>query len=216
MRQNIGGLDRGRRIAGLRQCQRLFHVGLSARQTAGIGQSLCQVGQRRGQLAIVNGPRVAANGHRLFEQRYGAIVQSLSAVGETDTFQQLGADFRLQNQVVFDFFGALVQQILGGRFLALGVEGVGLRKDVDHERRNLLRPIPLEGRRIAREQNAVVLPKRDAGDQRQADEHRARRDRRQQIPAQELGRVVAPIALARSHRLAEQMPAQIVGERLDR
>ena len=65
-------------------------------------------------------------------------------------------------------------------------ERVGLREHIDQEGRYLLRAIALLRRRIARQLDAVVLPQRDAGDQRETQECRRDRRHRQQVAAQNL------------------------------
>ncbi len=62
----------------------------------------------------------------------------------------------------------------------------------------------------------MIFPKGYAGDQCQADKYCGGCDCGEQVSPHKLGRVVAPIALARTHRLTKQVAAQIVGQRLDR
>src|SRR5271167_929200 len=197
LHQNVGGFDRRPGRAALRQGDGLLEVAFGGDQQTGVRQRARQVGQRGRKIRLVERARIAANGDGLLEQGYGTLVQSLAPVGKPNALEQLRAHFRVQSGIARDLVGAAIKQVLGGGLAALGVERIRLRENVDQERRYLLRAVALLGGCVARQRNAVVLPQRDAGDGHQSEKYRRRSDYREQVSAQELGGVVAPIALPR-------------------
>ncbi len=60
----------------------------------------------------------------------------------------------------------------------------------------------------------MVFPEHDAGEQRQAEEHGRDAAYRDDMTPQELGCVVAPVAMPGAYRLAEQMPIKVIRKRL--
>ena len=215
LKQDVGGFGRGRYIAVLSKRERLLYVRFRTDETPGIGLRLSQISQCRSELAVVDGTRLAADADGLLQQRKGGFALSLPPVGEADALEKLGPDLGLQGRVGLYFFSALGEQVLGGVLLALRLERIRAREHIDHESRHLLRPIALLDRGVACHFKAVILPKRHAGDDHQAQEQGRRGQDRQQVAPQELDGVIAPIALARSYRLACKVPAQIFGERFD-
>ena len=85
--QNIGGLDRRGFIAAARQLKCLLQIGPGRDQVAAVRQRSRQVGQRRRRAMLVERMFLTTDGDRLFEQRNGAIAQSLTPVGESDALQ---------------------------------------------------------------------------------------------------------------------------------
>ena len=90
------------------------------------------------------------------------------AVRETDAFEQLGAHFGLQSRVPHDLRRTPVQYVLGGGILSLRIERIGLRENVDQKCGHLLCPIALLRGRLASQLDTMILPERDARDERKA------------------------------------------------
>ena len=109
-------------------------------------------------MPLVERALLTAYGDRLFEQGDCPLAEALAPIGEADALEKLSAHLRLQTQIAADFFRAPIQQILGGRLLALCIERIGLRKYIHQERRYLLRPVALHGGGLARQFNAMILP----------------------------------------------------------
>ena len=160
LHQDVGGLDRSSPDAVFRQGHCLLQIGFRGNQVARIAQRARQIRQRHGNMPLVERALQTAYGDRLFQQGNRPLAQALAPIGEADALEKLSAHLRLQAQIAADFFRAPIQQILGGRFLALRIEGIGLREYVHQERRHLLRPVALLRGGLARQFNAMILPER--------------------------------------------------------
>src|ERR1700722_12875566 len=152
----------------------------------------------------------------LFEQRDCPFAQSLTPIGETDAFEELGTYLRLQARVSSDFFRAAVQQLFGSRLIALSIEWIGLGEHVHQECRHLLRPVALLGGGVPGQFDAVILPKHGACEERKTQENNDDAGHGEYMAPQKFAAVVAPIALSRAHRLTEQMSVRIIRERFHR
>jgi hypothetical protein len=111
---------------------------------------------------------------------------------------------------------AAIEQILGRGFAAEGDEGIGLGKNIDQKRGDLLGTVAFLCGRLSRLLYAMVLPQGESRKCSETDEGGPDCEGSQGMTAHELGGVIAPVSVACEHRKTLKMPADVVGKRLHR